>query len=53
MELYLSPETIAFLLLELDDILNHCNLEEIVYEDIANLINLLANTGQGSIHLNL
>jgi hypothetical protein len=54
MEIDLKPETIAFLLVEFDDVLQNCNLEEPVFEDIANLLNLLANMDKGStIHVNL
>ena len=54
MELDLKPETVAFLMLEFDDMLQNCELEEPVFENIANLLNLLANMQRGStIHVNL
>lgn len=39
----LHPDTVAFLMIEFDDILQNCNLEEDAFEDIANLLNLLAD----------
>lgn len=54
MEADLLPETVAFLLLEFEDMLNHCNLEENVFDNIADVIYLLANVERGTtIHLNL
>ena len=54
MEIDLHPETVAFLIIEFDDILQNCNLEEHTFENIANLLNLLANMDKGgTIHINL
>lgn len=53
MEIDLHPDTVAFLLIEFDDILQNCNLEERAFEDIANLLNLLTNISNGTIHVNL
>lgn len=53
MEIDLHPDTVAFLLIEFDDILQNCNLEEHTFEDIANLLNLLTNISNGTIHVNL
>jgi hypothetical protein len=54
MEIDLHPDTVAFLLVEFDDMLQNLHLEETVFENIANLLNLLANMDKGStIHVNL
>lgn len=54
MEIDLRPETVAFLMTEFDDMLQNLHLEETVFENLANLLNLLANMERGStIHVNL
>ena len=58
MEIDIHPDTVAFLVAEFDDMLQHLpeeiDLEEIVFEDLANLLNLLAYMERGStIHVNL
>jgi hypothetical protein len=49
----LHPNTVAFLLIEFDDILQNCNLEDDAFEDIANLLSLLADIDISSIEIAL
>lgn len=49
----LHPDTVAFLMIEFDDILQNCNLENDAFEDIANLLNLLADIEISSIEIAL
>jgi hypothetical protein len=52
-EIDLHPETVAFMVIEIEEILAHMAVDDPVFEDLANLLNLLVNIGKGTIHVNL